>query len=155
MLNTLTRYRKNLPAQEPVYGRDPFFQFVDRFFNDLGTAPTWQANDQTFFPLVDVVETENAFVATADLPGLKKEDIEISVEDGVLSISGERKLETETNGEGKSFKRIERAYGRFSRSFTLPQGIDPQKVEATFGEGVLKLTLPKNEIVKARKISIS
>lgn len=157
MLNALSRNRRNLPTQEPVIARDPFFQLVDRFFNEYATptvAP-WQAGERGWFPLVDVVEQDHAFVATADLPGLKKEDIDISLEDGVLTISGERKFEHETKDDGKNFKRLERAYGRFSRSFTLPQGVDPQKVEAVFADGVLRLTLPKNEVVKPRKISIS
>jgi HSP20 family protein len=153
-MNQLSRYRKMIPANEAVL-RDPFFQLVDRFFNDVGAPAKWQANDRPWQPAVDVIETDHAFVATADLPGLKKEEIEIALEDGVLTLSGERKLEHEVNEESRNFKRIERAYGRFSRSFTLPQGVDPSKVEATFADGVLTLTLPKSEIVKARKIAIA
>jgi HSP20 family protein len=154
MLHALTR-KANTP--NPALVRDPFFNFVDRFFSDLawpaGNALEFDA--AKFTPAVDIVETENAFVAKADLPGLTKDDIELSLEDGVLSISGERTFKHEEKGEGKSFRRIERAYGSFRRAFTLPQGVDVDKVEASFTDGVLTLTLPKTEIVKARKIAIS
>ncbi len=153
---TLTRYRKN-PLTGDVTTSDPFAQLVDRFFNGY-SLPVAPVADQgrTFLPAVDIVEKDNAFLATVDLPGLKKEDIEISLEDGVLTIAGERKFEHEESPEeGKSFRRIERSYGSFKRSFTLPRGVDFASIDATFTDGVLKLSLPKSEVAKARKIAIA
>ena len=141
----LTRYRRTAPAA-PAFSRDPFFRFVDRFFDDMSTPTTFRwANTngegaKSWLPAVDVVEKDDSFLVTADLPGLDKEAIDISLDDGVLTISGERKLETETEGEG--FSRFERAQGTFSRSFSLPQGVDVEGVKAEFANGVLTLTLP-------------
>ncbi len=148
---TLHRYRK--PMNGDLH-RDPFVQMVNRFITDL--APV-AAAEQTrgFKPPVDIVEQDSAFIATLDLPGIKKEDIEISLDEGVLSIAGERKLEHPVGEEGTAYRLIERSYGTFSRSFTLPQGVDFTKVEAQFEGGVLKLTLPKSEAAKPRKITIA
>jgi HSP20 family protein len=151
---TLTRFR-NHPLTGDVAQRDPFLQMVDRFFHDIAQPVAAGDKARGFKPPVDIVEKDNAFLATVDLPGLKKEDIEISLDEGVLTLSGERKLELEEGDENKSYRRIERSYGAFSRSFTLPQGVDLAKVEATFADGVLKLTLPKSEAAKARKIAIA
>ncbi|MEM9555347.1 MAG: Hsp20/alpha crystallin family protein [Acidobacteriota bacterium] len=153
----LTRYRRNAPttSSNTVY-RDPFYSFVDRFFNEFAgsDASLSNASAGSWVPAMDIIETENAFVATADLPGMTKDDIDVSLEDGVLTVSGERHFETTDEGDGK-FRRIERSYGRFTRSFSVPQGIDQEKLTATFENGVLTLTLPKSEIAKSRKIQIS
>lgn len=154
----LTRYRRTTPAA-PAFSRDPFFRFVDRFFDDMSLPANFAwANgngegNKSWLPAVDVVEKDDSFLVTADLPGLDKDAIDISLDDGVLTISGDRKLENETEGEG--FRRFERAYGSFSRSFSLPQGVDVENVQAGFDNGVLTLTLPKVEIAKARKIAIA
>ncbi|MEM6797196.1 MAG: Hsp20/alpha crystallin family protein [Acidobacteriota bacterium] len=151
----LTRYRRNVAPTSAAITRDPFVNFVDRFFNDFAVpAASFETPTSSWVPAMDIVEREDAFVATADLPGLSKDDIDIALEDGVLSISGERTV-LESADEHKGFRRLERAHGSFQRSFTLPQGVDIEKVDATFDQGVLTLTLPKTEIVKARKISIS
>lgn len=148
---TLTRYRKN-PMTGDVQQHDPLAHLVGRLFTDLA-QPAEPARG--FKPPVDIAEQEQAFLATLDLPGVKKEDIEIALDGGLLTISGERKLEHPAGEEGTSYRRIERSYGAFSRSFTLPQGVDFSKVEATFADGVLKLTLPKSEAAKARKVAIA
>lgn len=150
----LTRYRKSTPSYSN-FNRDPIFSFVDRFFNEVG-YPTQETSgdNRDWVPAVDIQETEDAFVATADLPGLSKDDIDVSLEDGVLTIAGERRFVNEEE-EGKTFRRIERAYGTFRRAFTLPQGVDAENVEAKFKDGVLHLTLPKSPAAKARKIAIS
>ena len=142
--------------------RDPLFNFVDRFFNDgsfngLSNRPTeLTPTNRTWLPPVDIVETEEAFLATADLPGLTKDDIDISLENNLLTVSGERRYEKATEGEDEGkFRRVERAYGSFRRSFNLPTGVDVQKVEAKFEHGVLTLTLPKAEVAKSRKIAIA
>lgn len=157
MYPAITLQRKSNPAGN-VGPNDPFFHLVNRIFNDFTVPNTAQARPETtrsFTPPVDILEKDNAFFATVDLPGLKKEDIEISLVDGVLTISGERKIEQEAATEGQGFRRIERTYGTFSRSFSLPQGVDFANVEASFADGVLKLTLPKSEAAKPRKIAIA
>ncbi len=129
----------------------------DRFFNepfgeDAGTPSELAPVNRSWLPPVDIYETEEAFVATADLPGLSKDDIEVALEDNVLTVSGERSYKK--NGDDGNFRRVERAYGSFRRSFTLPTGVDAAKVDASFKDGVLTLTMPKSETAKARKISV-
>lgn len=142
------------PRTAVLHGRDPLWALASRFFdNRFPTFVQDTESPQGWLPAVDIKENETAFVAHADLPGLSKEDIEISIEDNLLSVSGERKLESQS-GDG-SYHRIERSYGAFRRSFALPRGIDASKVEATFQDGVLTLTLPKSEAARARKIAVS
>jgi len=106
-----------------------------------------------WIPAMDLVETEDDFVLRADLPGLTEKDVNIELEDNVLTISGERKAEHEERKEG--YYRIERASGSFSRTLTLPEGVDPQKVQANFDRGVLEVRIPKPEQRKPRKVTIS
>ena len=105
-----------------------------------------------WMPAMDLVETDDHFVLRADLPGLSEKDVAIEVEDNVLTVSGERKAEHEERKEG--YYRVERASGTFSRSLTLPEGVDPESVAASFDRGVLEVTIPKPEQRKPRKISI-
>jgi HSP20 family protein len=102
---------------------------------------------------MDLVEDDDAFVLRADLPGLGEEDVNLELEDNVLTISGERKSEHEERREG--FHRVERAYGSFSRQLTLPEGVDAEGIEAHFGKGVLEVRVPKPEERKPRKLNIS
>jgi HSP20 family protein len=122
-----------------------FGQVFDTPVNGPGTLRRWM-------PAMDLVETEDHFVLRADLPGLSEEDVTIEVEDRVLTVSGERKAEHETSKEG--YHRIERAFGAFSRSLTLPEGTDAEAVAAKFDRGVLEVRIPKPEQRKPRKISI-
>ncbi|HSR70348.1 MAG TPA: Hsp20/alpha crystallin family protein [Acidobacteriota bacterium] len=101
-------------------------------------------------PAVDVAEDANSMTFTAEVPGFEKNDINISVEDGVLSISGERSLERKDD----EYHRIERRYGRFERNFTLPRNVDPEKISANLKNGLLMLTLPKREEAKPKQIDI-
>lgn len=103
-------------------------------------------------PAMDLVEKDQSYELTADLPGLSQDDVSIEVEDNVLTISGERKHKTEQK-EG-NFYRAERAYGSFSRSVTLPQGVDPDQINANFENGVLRLEVPKPAQKKPRRIEI-
>ena len=104
-------------------------------------------------PPVDLVEAEDHFVLKADLPGLAEGDVNIEVQEGTLTISGERKAEHEQREKG--WYRIERSFGRFSRSLTLPDGVDPDRIEASFSHGVLEVRIPKPEERKPRRIEIS
>lgn len=103
-------------------------------------------------PVVDIYETENETVIKADLPGLKKEDISINIEDNVLSVSGERKTEDEVKKE--NYYRRERSYGMFKREFTLPSTVDHEKIKADFKDGVLKIEIPKPEEKKPKTITV-
>ena len=109
-----------------------------------------------FVPPTDVVELDDKLVVTAELPGLEKKDVEITIDDGVLSIRGE-KLEERKAENGKKYHVFERSYGSFQRSFVLPRGVDAEKVTAEFDKGVLKVFLPKTAeaTVKGRKVEIA
>ena len=103
-------------------------------------------------PLVDIAEDDKEYVIKADLPDVKKDDVNISVQDNVVAISGERKYEKEE--KGKKYHRIERAYGSFLRSFTLPEDADGAKIAAEFKDGVLQVHLPKSEKAKPKTIEV-
>ncbi len=103
-------------------------------------------------PLVDITEDDKEYLIKAELPEVKKEDVKLSVHDNVLSISGERKYEKEE--KGKKYHRVERAYGSFTRSFTLPDDADAGKVAAEYKDGILKVHLPKSEKAKPKSIEV-
>ena len=103
-------------------------------------------------PSVDIFENKDSIVLEAELPGMKPEDVNISIENNVLTLHGERRLEKKD--EGDNFHRVERSYGSFTRSFTLPPTVSSENVDATFDSGILRLTLAKREEMKPRKIEI-
>ena len=141
---------------EPMRELSSLQSEMNRLFNTVFDTPTTGANGspalRRWMPAMDLVETGDHFVLRADLPGMSEADIKLEVEDGVLVLSGERKDEHETKKEG--FHRVERAFGTFSRSLTLPKGIDPEAVTASFDRGVLEVRIPKPEERKPRRISI-
>jgi HSP20 family protein len=147
MLNSMTRWNPNV-----VTARDPFFRLVDSLFNqDL--LPSEEVSNRTWMPPVDIQETTEAYRLVAELPGMTKEDINITLENNVLRLSGERKFEKDVKKE--SYQRVERTYGTFARAFTLPSQVNHDKVEAAFENGLLTIVVPKAEQAKPRKISIS
>lgn len=105
-----------------------------------------------WLPAVDIRETDDALLVEAELPGIDKKDVNVEVKDGVLTISGERKFEKDVKEE--NVHRIERSYGRFVRSFSLPTNVDTDKVEATMKDGVLSVRLPKKESAKPKAITV-
>jgi HSP20 family protein len=109
---------------------------LDRMFEDaFGTEPAaWR-------PDIDVIAENGELVVRADVPGMKAEDIDIDVQDGILTVSGKHEEKAETEGDGKRFVRRERRFGAFSRSLTLPTGVDPGKIKATCHDGVLEVTI--------------
>jgi HSP20 family protein len=111
------------------------------------------AASQQWVPAMDLVETEDSYLLKADLPGIKHEAVSIEFNDGTLTISGERKAEYERKEKG--FFRLERSFGKFSRSLSLPDGIDVDKIEAGFHDGVLEVKIPKPEQRKPRQIAVS
>jgi HSP20 family protein len=126
---------------------------MNRLFNTVFDTPQPAGSAmRRWMPAMDLVESDENFVLRADLPGLSEEDIKIEFEDGTLTVSGERKAEHESKSEG--YYRVERAFGSFSRSLTLPQGIDPEAVTANFDRGVLEVRIPKPEQRKPRRIEI-
>lgn len=122
----------------------PFFRLAG------GLEPALTAS--SFVPPVDIYEDEHNIVLTAETPGISDKDLDITVENGVLSISGERKMDNEAKQD--NFHRIERSYGRFTRSFTLPPTVDADNVKAEFNNGVLKITLAKRAEAKPKQIKI-
>jgi HSP20 family protein len=129
---------------------------MNRLFNTVFDQPAGGSNGATlrrWMPAMDLVETDEHFVLRADLPGLTEDDIKIELEDGTLTVSGERKAEHESRNEG--FYRVERAFGTFSRSLTLPKGVDGEAVTASFDRGVLEVRIPKPEERKPRRIEIA
>jgi HSP20 family protein len=103
-------------------------------------------------PLVDITEDDHEYLFKADLPEMKKDDVKVTIENGILSISGERKTEKEVTK--KKYHRIERSYGSFERTFTVPDDADPAKIAAEFKDGVLKIHLPKSPMAKPKAIEV-
>jgi HSP20 family protein len=142
---------------EPVREITSIQNEMNRLFDTFFDTPT-RANGangtslRRWVPAMDLVETEDSFVLKADLPGLTEGDVNVEVEDKVLTVSGERKAEHEDKREG--YVRVERSYGTFRRSLTLPEGIDAEAVQATFENGVLEVRIPKPEERKPRKVAI-
>jgi HSP20 family protein len=132
-------------------------------FHDVDDMPAMRNLQDTFnrffepslrpwTPPVDIVETENELIMRMDVPGVELKDIDIQLEHDTLTIKGERKYEREDNQKGQH--RIERSYGVFARSFTLPNTLDTEKVRADYKNGVLNVTLPKKEIAKPRSVKV-
>jgi HSP20 family protein len=140
---------------EPLRELNSLQSEMNRLFNTVFDTPSNGPGNalRRWMPAMDLVESGDHFVLRADLPGMSEDDVSIEFEDGTLTISGERKAEHQEQEEG--FHRVERAFGAFSRSLTLPQGIDPDAVTAGFDRGVLEVRIPKPEQRKPRRIEIA
>jgi HSP20 family protein len=121
-------------------------------FRNMGTSMDQPLAFGNFAPPVDIYEDDHQVTIQAELPGVEEKDLNITVENNVLTITGERKLENEENKE--NFHRIERSYGRFTRSFTLPSTLDTENINADFNNGVLKIVLNKSEAAKPKQIKV-
>ncbi len=148
MTNMLIKYH---PFDSAHADLAPAFQafdsLVNQFFSNGGNlAKPWT-------PPVDIVETQNELVLKADVPDVKAEDIEVSFENGTLTLKGKR--EFEKKDEGKGYHRIERSYGSFVRAFTLPETVDPEKLVADYKNGVLTITIGKKEIAKPKSVKVN
>ena len=128
-----------------------FDDLFGRFFESPWAIQ--EADSKAFVPAVDVSENENAYRIKADIPGVRKEDLSVSVQGGILTITGESKYEDEEKKEGRVIRQ-ERRYGKYSRSMRLGKDVDTTAVKAEYKDGVLELTLPKLEEVKPKKIAI-
>lgn len=146
-----------------IIRRSPFFELnslqdrVNQLFNQtFGGFENFgfeqPLTSENFLPPVDISEDDHNITLQAEIPGVKQEDLNITLENNVLTISGERKFKEEEKKE--NFHRIERRYGKFTRSFTLPASVNAENVNATFENGLLNITLPKREEFKAKQITI-
>ena len=141
------------PGQDLMRMREEMDRLFHQFFRpgDGGEEGTWMRG--SWAPLVDIYETDDAFVLKAELPGFSKEDVQIELHGNRLTLRGERKHDTEAKEE--QYHRRERAYGRFERVFWLPTTVDAEKIQAHFNNGVLELRLPKSEAAKPKRIAIT
>jgi len=126
---------------------------IDRLFEDFFTPSLRRSADvYRFTPDIDVYETEKELVIEAEIPGMDRKDITVKVEDNVLKISGEKKLEREH--KDRNYRFFERSYGKFERCMVLPEYVDSEKIKAKYENGVLTITIPKHEEVKAKVVDV-
>jgi HSP20 family protein len=143
---SLVKYGPFVETEDFPAGLRLFQDSINRLFSDDGVKT------RPWAPAVDVLETENELVLKADVPGVELKDIDIQLENGTLTVKGERKFEKDEKNKG--FHRMERSYGTFVRYFTLPETVDAEHVHAAYEAGVLTITLPKKEIAKPRAIKV-
>jgi len=145
MLRSLIPWRETFPA---TFSR--LEEEMNRMMEGFWGEPTWVG--ETFVPTINMVEAENEYEVTIDLPGLKPEEVNLELREGGLWITGERREEKEE--KGKTFHRMERRYGSFRRVIPLPEAVKEEKVEAEFRHGVLTVKLPKSEKIKPKHIEV-
>jgi HSP20 family protein len=149
---------RSLVCFDPFRDLSSLQERIDRLFGDtLGRMRSPLAGEalegSPWSPAVDIVETDNEIVLKADLPGVEPKDVDIQVQDGTLTLRGERKFESDVKED--NFRRIERVYGGFVRSFALPQTVDPESVAAEYRNGVLEVKLPKRPEAKPKQIKVA
>ena len=149
-MNTLITWNQLRDMEEATQNR--FNRFLGGFPNRIGNGETHSLTVADWSPEVDITEDDRGYLLKADLPEMKKDDVRVTVEDGVLCVSGERKGEKEDHK--RKFHRIERSFGNFRRSFTLPEDADSTKVTADFRDGVLKVHLPTTARPKSKAIEV-
>jgi len=142
---TLVRY-------EPISLFDQFNREINRIVNGT-TAQGNISPERNWMPAVDIREEDDRFILAADLPGVERKDVDVTLEDGVLTIRGERNVQTEEKREG--FHRRERVHGTFLRQFTLPDTVNAEQISATVKDGVLEVIIPKQDKPEPRKIAVS
>ena len=143
----------NLERREPFYGLSSVDSQFSRMLNDFFGRSGNESNLTSWAPAVDIFETEHELVVKADLPDVKPEDLDVRVENNLLTIRVERKFEKKV--DEKDYLRVERAYGSFSRSFSLANTVNADAIKADYHNGVLTLTLPKREEAKPKQIKVS
>lgn len=146
MVRSLIPWRERLPISFPRLENE-MEDFMERYF---GNGGEWGLNRYT--PSLDLVEADDAYTVTAELPGLKSGDVRVELSGGCLSISGNKKEEIEE--KGKTYHRVERRHGEFRRTIQLPTAVDENKVNAKFTDGVLTITIPKSKEAKTRRVEI-
>jgi HSP20 family protein len=145
-MRTITRF-------EPFRGATTLQDQVNRLFNDVLDRTSEESSLTAWAPSVDIYETEHELVVKADLPEVDPKDLDIRVENNILTIRGERKFEKNVSEE--NYLRVERSYGSFARSFTLANTVNSEAIKADYQNGVLKLSIPKREEAKPKQIKVS
>jgi HSP20 family protein len=143
-----------LTNYHPINMLNQFHRDLDQFFGTSREATNGDSTIATsaWIPAVDIKEESNQFVIEADIPGVDPKEVEMFMENGVLTIKGERKMEKQEDKNG--FKRVERLHGNFYRRFSLPETADPNKISATGKNGVLQIMIPKREVTQPRRIQV-
>lgn len=136
----------------PQQNLDSIHSQLSRFLEPFTRMADEDLVSGAWVPPVDVAETQEKIIVRAEIPGMKQEEIQIEFENGLLSIRGERKL---VKQDGVTFHRVERTFGNFSRTFTLPRTVDPEKISATYRDGILEIEVPKKEEAKPKQIRIA
>ena len=147
----MTRTYELIPRADGFMSLLPRWNMYDLFFNDVGLTDLFNKED-ILMPVIDISETEKEYVITSEIPGVDAKDLDVTLTDGILTIKGEKKQENEEKEE--NYHRIERHYGSFERSFRIPEKVKTDKLDATYKDGVFKLSLPKAEVVEAKKIEV-
>jgi HSP20 family protein len=137
---------------EPLRELNSLQHEMNRMFNTVFGDQPGNGGARRWIPAMDLLETDEHFVLRADLPGLSEDDVKVELEDNILTVSGERRAESEDRQEG--YHRVERAFGSFTRSLTLPRGVKSDEISARFDNGVLEVRIPKPEETKPRRIAI-
>jgi len=146
-----------LARWEPIREMATLTDRMSRLFDEMWGRPARRLAEEDFLtgswmPAVDILEDRDGLQVTAELPGVEPKDVEVTVENGILTIRGERNFEKAT--EGETYHRVERIYGTFERSFSLPNTVDPDKIEARYKNGLLHLRMPKREEAKPKPVKI-
>jgi HSP20 family protein len=144
---------KTLARWEPFRGVTTLQDQINRLFNDAFERTNEQSSLSAWAPAVDIYETEHELVVKADLPDVDPKDLDIRVENNILTLRGERKFEKKVNEE--NYLRVERSYGSFARSFTLANTVNPDAIKAEYHNGVLTLSIPKREEAKPKQIKVN
>ncbi len=148
-MNFMTRFERWDPFDELSLLRNRMDRLINKMTPEFEDVP---ATANRWTPTTDVLETKDALIVRAELPGINEKDVTVELQNGVLTIAGERKLEEET--KDKNYHRLERTYRKFTRSFTLPTNVQPDEIKATFTDGLLELSIPKKEEAKPKKITL-
>lgn len=152
------RLRSLVPSRDagalmrPDFGLFGLHREIDRLFNEFAQVATPNGGTQSLIPNIEISETDKAIEVSAEMPGLERKDVDISIEDDTLTIRGEKKIEEDN--KDKNVQHSERSYGVFLRVLQLPPGIDPSSVQATMSNGVLKITIPKPAKPEPKKIEV-
>lgn len=144
---------KELVRWDPFKELSSLREEIDRLFDSFfGRTSLFREKELSFSPAIDVEETDNSFIVKAEVPGMKKEDIKVTIDEDGITISGERKKEKEE--KGKTYHRIEMAYGKFKRYIPFPKEVEPDKAKAKYKDGILEIEVPKSEKAKPKEIEI-
>ncbi len=144
---------KELMRWDPFKELSSLREEIDKLFDSFfGRKSLFAEKELSFSPSIDVEETENSFLIKAEVPGIKKEDIKVTIDEDGITISGERKKDKEE--KGKTYHRIEMAYGKFKRYIPFPREVEPDKAKAKYKEGILHIEIPKSEKAKPKEVEI-